>query len=264
MDIDYLQVSVFTSVPGRGNPAAFCELAFWPTDDELFNLSRRIGLPVTSCAVRERDEVELRWLTKEGGYVRSMCGHGTLAAALGVFRERPELDRFSFKTRGGNVPVSREGERFSMTLPRWEAKPIDASPELAAALGREPRQVLDGGRDLLAVYGDEEEVRALKPDMQALLRFGKRGIIATAPGRAYDCVSRFFCPSFGIGTDEDPVTGSAHCSIAPYWAKQLGQAKLRAYQASPMGGDLTCTVLDDGVAIAANAVLWRKSTVSLV
>ena len=262
MDIDYLQVSVFTSVPGRGNPAAFCELAAWPSDDELFALSRRIGLPVTSCAVRDRDELELRWLTKEGGYVRSMCGHGTLAAAYGVFRERPELDRFSFKTRGGAVPVIREGERFSMTLPRWEAKAINTLPGLAAALGHAPRRMLVGGRDILAVYDSEDEVRALDPDMQALLQFGKRGIIATAPGRDYDCVSRFFCPSFGIGTDEDPVTGSAHCSIAPYWVKELGKTELRAYQASPIGGDLSCTLLDDGVAIAANVVLWRESVVS--
>jgi PhzF family phenazine biosynthesis protein len=264
MDIGYLQVSVFSTIPGRGNPAAFCELPSWPSDERLFDLSKRIGLPVTSCIVREADEVELRWLTKEGSYVRSMCGHGTLAAAFGVFRDRPDLDRMSFKTRGGVVPVRREGERFSMTLPRWESKIIEAWPELASALGREPCRILDGGRDILAVYDSEDEVRGLEPDMPALVKFGRRGIIATAPGREYDCVSRFFCPSFGIGVHEDPITGSAHCSIAPYWAKELGKSELRAYQASPMGGDLNCTILDDGIAIAANAVLWREATVSLV
>jgi PhzF family phenazine biosynthesis protein len=263
MDIDYLQVSVFTAIPGRGNPAAFCEFPSWPSDEKLYELSKRIGLPVTSCIVREADDVELRWLTKEGGYVRSMCGHGTLAAAFGVFRGRPDLEHLSFKTRGGVVPVRRNGERFSMTLPRWEAKVVEALPGLAAALGREPHHVLDGGRDILAVYDSEDDVRALEPDMRALSTFGKRGIIATATGREYDCVSRFFCPSFGIGVNEDPVTGSAHCSIAPYWAKKLGKSDLRAHQASPMGGDLDCTVLEDGVAITASAVLWRQSTLLL-
>jgi predicted PhzF superfamily epimerase YddE/YHI9 len=113
----------------------------------------------------------------------------------------------------------------------------------------------DAGRDMIAVYGTEAEVRALAPDMEKLRALGRRGFIATAPGRDFDCVSRFFCPSFGIGVDEDPVTGSAHCSIAPLWAGKLNKSTLRAWQASAAGGEIRCQVTPESVIIGAPAVL---------
>jgi predicted PhzF superfamily epimerase YddE/YHI9 len=136
-----------------------------------------------------------------------------------------------------------------------------ADPDLARALGREPIEVYDAGRDTIAVFADESHVRGLVPDMARLRALGRRGFIATAPGRQFDCVSRFFCPSFGIGVDEDPVTGSAHCSIAPLWAARLGKSKLRAYQASSTGGEILCEVTPHTVVIGAPAVVFEHARI---
>lgn len=263
MDVDYLHVSAFTQVPGEGNSAAVCELASWPGDDLLANIARRIALPVTSFLRPVAGSIELRWFSRSGMPVASMCGHGTLAASCVMALARPEEKDFSFRTPGGVVNVQRQGELFQLTLPRWESRPVEVSAELSAALGRTPAQVLDAGRDVIARYATEAEVRNLSPEMPKLLALGRRGFIATAPGTDFDCVSRFFCPSFGLGVDEDPVTGSAHCSIAPLWARLLGKSRLRAFQASTKGGELLCEVLPSAVMIAAPAVLHSRGRVTV-
>lgn len=259
MPIEYLQVSVFTKEPGAGNPAAVCELEAWPTDEQLSNIAKKIGLPVTAFIVRRPDLIELQWLTRSGSRVESMCGHGSFAAAYAVSEKSPTLLGFDFESPGGLVHVDRSGDAFRLTLPRWDAKHIETPPGLAEALRAVPKETLDAGRDLISIFAREDDVRSLKPDMKALLRLGHRGFIATSKGREYDCVSRFFCPSFGLGFDEDPVTGSAHCSIAPLWAERLSKSRIRAYQASNIGGELLCDVSSSSVVITANAVLWKKS-----
>ena len=263
MNIDYLEVSAFTIVPGRGNAAGVCEFAQWPDDDTLSRIARAVALPVTSFIVRRSDRLELRWLTRAGTPVRSMCGHGTLAASFAESLVRPDALEFAFETPGGRVPVHRSSDRYHLALPRWNSKPLRAWPALAEALGGSPVEVLDGGRDAIAVYASEQEVRALTPDMTKLIALGQRGFVATAPGAGYDCVSRFFCPSFGIGVDEDPVTGSAHCAIAPYWAARLGKKTLNAFQASAAGGELTCEVREHSVVIGASAVLRARCSMTL-
>jgi len=194
MDIDYLHVSAFTKVPGEGNSAAVCELQSWPRDEVLASVARRIALPVTSFLMRGARDVELRWFSRAGTPVASMCGHGTLAASYAVALSQPDQSRFSFRTPGGVVDVQREGELFRLALPRWECKPVETPTELAEALRRTPEEILDAGRDLIARYATEAEVRGLSPDMPKLLALGRRGFIATAPGIEFDCVSRFFCP----------------------------------------------------------------------
>lgn len=263
MDIDYLHVSAFTRTPGKGNPAAVIELDAWPSDEALSRIARAIGLPVTACLVRGAEGLELRWLSRAGSFVQSMCGHGTLAASLAVALRDPSLTAFSFKTPGGPVPVRHDAEVFHLALPRWDSTAIDGWPELCAALGASPRELLDAGRDVVAVFDSEAEVRALSPDMRGLLALGRRGFIATAAGRQFDCVSRFFCPSFGLGVDEDPVTGSAHCSIAPLWSRRLGKTRIRAFQASPAGGELICDVAADKVTIGAPAALLARAQINV-
>jgi PhzF family phenazine biosynthesis protein len=263
VNIDYIHVSAFTAVPGRGNSAAVCELDEWPGDEQLSRIARAISLPVTSCLVTSERGLELRWLSKAGSFVQSMCGHGTLAASLVVALREPKLREFSFLTPGGTVTVERADDLFFLALPKWSAIPMEPWPELTAALGARPAEVLDAGRDVMAVYKTEDEVRSLEPDMKLLLALGRRGFIATAPGTSYDCVSRFFCPSFGLGVDEDPVTGSAHCSIAPLWAERLNKSTLSAYQASSMGGELLCRVSSDAVTIGAPATLLSRGFVTI-
>lgn len=263
MEIDYLHISAFARTPGRGNSAAVCELESWPSDEKLAQIARAIGLPVTSCLVTTADGMELRWLSRSGSFVQSMCGHGTLAASFVVALRNPGLATFSFKTPGGLVPVRRDGDMFFMALPRWDSRPIGDWPELCDALGQRPRELLDAGRDVISVYESEAQVRALAPDMGKLLALGRRGFVATARSTEFDCVSRFFCPSFGLGVDEDPVTGSAHCSIAPLWSQRLSKSRLRAYQASPTGGELICDVGSTTVTIGAPAALLARARINI-
>lgn len=257
----YLHVSAFTRTPGGGNSAAVVQLSQWPSDEYLAELAKAIALPVTSVIVQTSQGVELRWLSRSGSFVKSMCGHGTLAASLAVSLRHPDLGMFDFITPGGVVKIERRGDAFRLALPRWESRAREPWPELIAALGLEPLEVLDGGRDTLAVFGSEDEVRSLRPDMEQLRQLGHRGFIATAPGLTHDCVSRFFCPTFGLGVDEDPVTGSAHCAIAPLWAARLGKSTLHALQASPAQGELICEVGDSSVTITASAVLRSQEQV---
>jgi len=263
MEIDFLHVSAFTREPGKGNSAAVCELEAWPPDEKLSLIARTIGLPVTSCLVTVKGIMELRWLSRAGTFVQSMCGHGTLAASFVVSLRNPGLTQFSFNTSGGVVHVRRGADMFFLALPRWNSRPIESWPELSDALGRAPRELLDAGRDVIAVFQSEAQVRDLSPDMAKLLSLGRRGFIATAAGSQFDCVSRFFCPSFGLGVDEDPVTGSAHCSIAPLWSQRLSKTSLLAYQASPVGGELHCDVSQDTVTIGAPAALFARARISV-
>lgn len=259
----YMHVSAFTRTPGGGNSAGVVFLSEWPTDEELAGLARAISLPVTSVIVESARGLELRWLSRSGSFVKSMCGHGTLAAALGTTLLYPELKKFSFITPGGVVSVERRDDQFRLALPRWESSVRPRWPELSEALGKEPSELLDSGRDVLAVFASEDEVRSLHPDMAKLRALGHRGFIATAQGLEYDCVSRFFCPAFGLGVDEDPVTGSAHCAIAPLWSKRLGVTILHALQASPTPGELMCEVSDSAVTISASAVLRSYEEVAI-
>ena len=263
LDIEYLHVSAFTRVPGKGNSAAVCQLTRWPSDEHLAQVAQAIALPVTSYIVQAGEQLELRWMSKGGRYVQSMCGHGTLAASCAMALRFPERAAFEFMTPGGAVPVRHEGDMFFLALPRWDSRQIAPSQELEEALGTAPQAVYDAGRDTIALFNTEDEVRALAPDMTKLLGLGRRGFIATAAGHDFDCVSRFFCPSFGIGVDEDPVTGSAHCSIAPLWADRLKKSVVRAWQASAEGGELLCEVGPTTVTIGAPATPFERGRVSV-
>jgi PhzF family phenazine biosynthesis protein len=217
------------------------------------------NLSETAFFVPEGDGYALRWFTPATEV--DLCGHATLASAFVVFRHlAPQRESVRFQTRSGPLTVTRSGERLAMDFPSRPAVPVEAHPRLVAAMGMPPKEVL-AARDYLLVYGTEEEVRALKPDMAGLMDIDRFAVIVTAPGNDCDFVSRFFAPAKGV--PEDPVTGSAHCTLIPYWSRRLGKKELFARQVSRRGGELWCEDLGDRVQIAGHAVEFFSGTITV-
>lgn len=245
------QIDAFADRVFGGNPAAIVPLESWLPEATMQAIAAENNLAETAFLVPEtvdgRAGFGLRWFTP--AVEVDLCGHATLAAAWVIFNRLDSgRDRVDFATRSGTLTVTRDGAdgRLAMDFPSRDAAPVAPCAGLIEALGAAPRQVL-GARDYLLVYDDAATVRALAPDMAGLLASDKFAVIVTAPGDApgIDCVSRFFAPKAGI--PEDPVTGSAHCTIVPYWAKRLGKSEITAYQASPRGGTLYCR--DEGARV---------------
>lgn len=227
-----------------------CELKEWLPDATLLAIGAENNLSETAFFVSKDDHYHLRWFTP----VREvdLCGHATLAAGWVIFNELgAKANTVKFESMSGPLAVHRDGDRLVLDFPVRTPKPVDAPPGLLEALGGDPRQVL-GAEDLLVVYKREEDVRALNPDFEAIGAIKERGVIVTAPGSDCDFVSRYFAPSYGI--DEDPVTGSTHCVLTPYWAERLGRSELHARQVSARGGELWCSLHGDRVHIAGHAV----------
>jgi PhzF family phenazine biosynthesis protein len=266
MRIPIYQVDAFTQRPFAGNPAAVCPLETPLDDDMMQAIAAENNLSETAFFVpRDDEDYDLRWFTPTTEV--DLCGHATLATAWVVLhRLRPYLDQTRFHTRSGPLTISRDGQRLVMDFPASPPATCEPPPGLAAALGAPPSAVLRADAHL-AVFDDEATVRALTPDMTALSATSAgEGLCATAPGAAgvagdHDFVSRFFCPLHGI--DEDPVTGAAHCMLAPYWAQRLGKLELRARQVSPRGGDVHCRLDGDRVHLSGTAVLVLEGVLEL-
>lgn len=259
MELTLYQVDAFATEVFRGNPAAVMPLRRWFDDERLQALAVENNLSETAFLVPHGEDFELRWFTPAAEI--DLCGHATLASAFVLFtRLQPGRERVTFHTRSGPLTVEREGERLVMDFPARPATPCEAPDGLAKALGRAPAAVLRA-RDLLAVYEREDEVRGLVPDFTAILALGVHGVIVTAPGGDVDFVSRFFAPKMGV--PEDPVTGSAHCTLAPYWAERLGRTTLRARQVSKRTGEVACELRGDRVRLGGGAVLYLEGTVRL-
>jgi PhzF family phenazine biosynthesis protein len=257
MRIRLFQVDAFASRRFAGNPAAVMPLDTWLPDATLQAIAAENNLSETAFFVREGDTWRLRWFTP--AVEVNLCGHATLATALAM-RDRLGLWKgsVSFETRSGTLVVSEDGDRLALDFPSQAPKPCAAPPGLAAALGAEPAEVLRE-IDLVCVFDDASRVRALEPDFKALARIDVRGVIATAPGDGTcDFVSRFFAPRGGI--DEDPVTGSAHCKLIPYWSRRLGRTRLFARQVSRRGGELWCEDRGARVTIAGQGVVYLEGT----
>ncbi len=261
MRLPIYQIDAFASAVFKGNPAAVVPLESWLPDATLQAIAMENNLAETAFFVREGDAWRLRWFTPSVEV--DLCGHATLATAHLMFtRLLPGSDRVRFETRSGRLEVTRIGERLTLDFPAQPAKLADetAVAFVADALGARPQAVL-AAMDYMAVFATESEVAALQPDMGRLARLDRRGMIVTAPGRQCDFVSRFFAPRVGI--PEDPVTGSAHCTLTPYWAERLGKRSLAARQISPRGGELFCEDRGERVAIAGNAVLYLEGTIQI-
>jgi predicted PhzF superfamily epimerase YddE/YHI9 len=249
MKFNLWQIDAFANKPLEGNPAAIVPLAAWLDDNLMQRIANENNLAETAFLVRNAEgQYGLRWFTPESEV--DLCGHATLASAWLVFSELdPELKTVAFETRSGTLTVlrGRDGQHI-MSLPADRVAPLDLASGLAEEIGEElgvarPNEIYQG-RNVMAVFDDASSVRAIASPGNVGRLFSKKfGLIVTAKGDAgYDFISRYFAPHHGV--PEDPVTGSAHCALTPYWAKRLDKQTLRARQVSPRGGDLLCT--DDG------------------
>jgi PhzF family phenazine biosynthesis protein len=260
MRIPLYQVDAFASQLFRGNPAAICPLDQWLDDQTLQSIAAENNLSETAFYIPNGKGYRLRWFTP--GVEVDLCGHATLASAHVIFAIRKETDaaQVHFETKSGELIVSREGDLYSLDFPARPPVECAVDPGLIEALGAKPKLIL-GARDYFCVYETEEEVRALKPNMEKLAAIDRFAFIVTAPGRDCDFVSRFFAPAKGV--PEDPVTGSAHCSLIPYWSKQLGKTKLHARQISARGGELWCEDRGDRVKMAGKAVKFLEGIIEI-
>ena len=262
MQIPIYHVDAFTSCVFGGNPAAVCPLEDSLSDATLQSIAAEHNLSETAFLWRKSAGVyDLRWFTP--AVEVDLCGHATLASALVVFDylERG-LTEVAFDTRSGRLIVRSSGGRLCMDFPACKPEPCEPPPDLLAGLRGRPQAVLKS-RDFLAVFPAEDDVRALDPDFAVLRRVPCLGVIATAAGKSVgvDFVSRFFAPAAGV--DEDPVTGSAHSTLIPYWAERLAKPKLHALQISRRGGELWCQDRGQRVEIAGQAVLYSQGVIYL-
>jgi PhzF family phenazine biosynthesis protein len=257
--IPIYQVDAFTSRIFAGNPAAICPLEAWLPDEQMQSIAAENNLANTAFFVPNQDSYHLRWFTPKVEV--ELCGHATLASAYVILTSlKPSASSVRFETKSGILMVSRQGDLFSLDFPARPPFECEVYPELITALGGEPETIL-AARDYLAIYRSEDEVRALQPNMDMLARIDRFAVIVTAPGKQVDFVSRFFAPAKGI--PEDPVTGSAHCTLIPYWSERLGKNKLCANQVSPRGGELWCEHRGDRVTISGKAVQFFEGTICL-
>ncbi len=260
MRIPLYQVDAFADRAFAGNPAAVCLLEDWPRDSLLQAIAEENNLSETAFLVPEGLHWRLRWFTPRVEV--DLCGHATLASAHVVFEHiQQKAQKVEFETRSGRLTVYRNGPALSMEFPANPPQPVSGRPGLAEALGAPPEAVLVGGSMWLAIFADEGTVRALDPDFRQLAAMNSGITAATAPGDEVDFVSRCFAP--GAGIDEDPVTGSAHCALAPYWADRLGKTALTARQVSERGGRLACTLQGDRVIISGRAAPYLSGTIEL-
>jgi PhzF family phenazine biosynthesis protein len=264
MRIPIYQVDAFTSRLFRGNPAAICPLEDWLPDETMQAIAAENNLAETAFYVpngkSNGNGYHLRWFTP--AVEVDLCGHATLAAAHVIFEVRREqaVSRVTFQSKSGELTVDREGALYALDFPARAPEECAANPQLEAALGAKPPRLL-AARDYLCVFDREEDVQGLTPDMAKLMTIDRFAVIATAPGRDCDFVSRFFAPAKGV--PEDPVTGSAHCTLIPYWSKRFGKSKLHARQISQRGGELWCEDRGARVRIAGNAVTYLEGSIEV-
>lgn len=261
MELPIYQVDAFSRTAFSGNPAAVCPLSDWLPDETLQAIAAENNLSETAFFVAGNGSRRLRWFTP--GCEVDLCGHATLASAHILFEElkTPE-ELLVFETKSGELTVEKRGDRLVLDFPARDPGPIQADPRLLAALGGpKPVEIL-AARDYVIRYETAEQVKALSPNMEALKEVDRFGFIVTAPGIDCDFVSRFFAPAKGV--PEDPVTGSAHCSLVPYWARLLGKTTLHARQVSRRGGELFCRLTENNrVEIGGYATLFLKGTIQI-
>lgn len=259
--IPIYQADAFTDQLFGGNPAAVCPLNQWLPAPEMQKIAAENNLAETAFFIPQGNDFELRWFTPE--LEIDLCGHATLATAHIVFTQLGfQGDIIRFHTlKAGTLSVTRTEDLYTLDFPSRVAEPCEMPAGLLDALGsNQPIEVLRS-RDLMLVYETEAEIRAMNPDFNALSKIDALGIIVTAQGDNSDFVSRFFAPSAGI--NEDPVTGSAHCNLIPYWAEKLNKNKLYAFQVSARGGELCCELNGDRVLMSGKAVTYLKGEIYL-
>ena len=258
MHIPFYQVDAFTSRVFKGNPAGICPLKEWLPDNILQSIATENNLSETAFFIPDNDYYDLRWFTPVAEV--DLCGHATLASAFVLFNELGFSGKvISFNSQSGLLKVTRDDNRLALDFPARPPRQCSAPQDLLSGLVDPPQEILQA-QDYLAIYENEQQIQSLKPKMEKLAKF-PRGVIASAPGNDCDFVSRCFFPALGI--PEDPVTGSAHCVLTPYWSRRLSKRKLHAKQISNRGGELFCTDAGDRTIIAGQAVKYLEGTITI-
>ncbi|KAH0795315.1 PhzF family phenazine biosynthesis protein [Histomonas meleagridis] len=252
-------VDAFTNEVFHGNQAAVCVLEKWIPEELMINITIENNFSETAFTVKEGNKYHLRWFTP-GGEI-DLCGHATLACAF-VLLNYYILDQKSvtFSTLSGNLFVERKGDLYEMEFPAYDLKPVPITDELIEAIGVTPKEAYLG-RDLMCVFEDENIIRTINPDMEKLLKVDGLLLHVTAPGNNYDCVSRSFAPKLNV--IEDPVCGSGHCHIVPFWSKRLNKTEIVAFQASKRGGTLYCRMNGKRIFLAGNAALFSTCELNI-
>jgi predicted PhzF superfamily epimerase YddE/YHI9 len=260
MNIPYFEVLAFTNRPFAGNPAGVCLLeGEWLPDDVMQKIAAENNLPETAFLIERHDGFDVRWLSP--AVEIDLCGHATLASAHVLFHHCGRKgDAIRFQSKSGELRVDKIDNRLVLDFPAQPLGESAAPPKLAEGLRAVPRSVLKG-RDYFAVFEHQRDVAAIKPDFDIISQLDAQGVVVTAPGHDCDFVSRYFAPRAGI--PEDPVTGSTHCVLIPYWAKRLGKRELHARQISPRGGELFCEDRQARVGIGGNALTYVEGKLSI-
>ncbi len=259
IELPIYQVDAFASQVFAGNPAAVCPLEDWLPDEVLQAIALENNLSETAFFVKRGTDYDLRWFTP--AYEVDLCGHATLGSAyvIATYLENGRAE-VRFQSRSGPLTVFREGDLYTLDFPALPPRRIEDSAEVAAALGAAPVELWDETK-LMAVFASEADVAGLKPDMGKVAALETRGVIATAPGESCDFVSRYFAPKAGI--PEDPVTGSAHCILTPYWSTRLGKTRMSARQISARGGALEVEARGARVRIAGRVAPYLVGRISV-
>jgi PhzF family phenazine biosynthesis protein len=259
MRLPIYQVDAFTDRLFGGNPAAVCPLEQWLPDAQMQAIAAENNLSETAFLVPEGDGYGIRWFTPTVEI--GLCGHATLASAYVVHRFLQTGDRtVTFQSQSGPLTVRCAGDWYTLDFPARPAQPCAPPEALLRALGQPPLE-LRKAKKYLAVYDSAATVAAIQPDMALIAALDVEGVIITAPGAGVDFVSRYFAPALGV--PEDPVTGSAHCTLTPYWAERLGRQTLTARQISQRGGELRCELAGDRVRMSGQAVLYLEGAITL-
>lgn len=255
------QVDAFTSQPFGGNPAAVCVMSGWIQDELMQNIALENNLAETAFVVPRGEEFEIRWFTPTVEV--DLCGHATLAAAHVLFQHCAlpgSLARFH-SPRSGPLSVQKSGDQLTLDFPTDDIKQVTCPDLLIQALGKAPLECWEGKTDFLLIYPTEEDILSFQPNFDLIASAGKRGTIISAPGKSVDFVSRFFAPQSGV--PEDPVTGSAHTSLTPYWHTKLQKKIMTAQQVSKRKGDLTVEFCNERVKITGHAVTYMRGFIDL-
>lgn len=262
MQLKMYQVDAFTDKLFSGNPAAVVILESEIEASQMQSIALENNLSETAFVNITEVPISIRWFTPSVEV--DLCGHATLASATVLFQYFPEIagNEIVFTSKSGILKVSKDGDYFCLNFPANEPEKIEMDASFTEALGNTPIELLKGKDDYLAIFEHQSQIQNMQPNFQELSKLQARGLVISAPGNQVDFVSRCFYPQTGI--DEDPVTGSAHTMLIPYWAKQLDKIEFKAHQLSVRGGVLHCKLKNDRVLIAGNSVVYFEGMISIV